>query len=57
MTSNRNQKHIEIRSPFLAISGFFTAVHRWKKFGSIIVHIAMKNQTNTYCKEFPPKGS
>ena len=28
-----------------------------KKLGSIIVQIAIKNQTEIYCKLFPPRGS
>ena len=55
--SNKNQKHTEINKPFFAISGFLTAAHLWKKFGSMIVHAAIKNHTITYCIELPPKGS
>ena len=55
--SNKNQKHTEINKPFFAISGFLTAAHLWKKFGSMIVQTAIKNHTRTYCVELPPNGS
>ena len=55
--SKINHKNIHIIKPFFAISADFTEATLWKKLGSIIVQIAIKNQTVIYCKLFPPRGS
>ena len=55
--SNTAQKQIAIRIPFFAVSGESAAAQRWKNPGSIKVHAAIKNHTNTYWAVLPPNGS